>query len=237
MSARPTCDEVREVTAEVALGIASGEERASALRHAADCPRCRRELAELAELADELLLMAPAREPPRGFESQVLERVGGSAARTTRVTRWLPAGWRRALVPAAAALAAAGVAVGVMREVTEEDRHTASEYRRALDEADGSYFGALTLRDRFDRRAGLVFGYAGRPSWVLVLVQQAGRSGRWQVKLETRRRGRITLGSFELSRGGGSFGRAIPVPLREVTRVVVERKGGGQLIAVTRSRR
>jgi hypothetical protein len=236
MSVRRTCDEVREVTAEVALGIASGEERAGARRHAADCPRCRRELAELAELADELLLMAPAREPPRGFESQVLERLGGSAAPSGRVKSWFAAGWPRALAPAAAALAAAGIAVGVMREVTEEDRHTASEYRRALQQADGSYFGALPLRDRFDRRAGLVFGYAGRPSWVLVLVQQAGRSGRWQVKLETKRHGRITLGSFELSRDGGSFGRALPVPLREVTSFVVEREGGGRLIAVPRSR-
>jgi hypothetical protein len=237
MSARPTCDDVFQITAELALGIASGEERARALRHIAGCPRCRRELAELAELADELLLMAPDREPPRGFESQVLERVGGSTTSSSRLTRWLSTGWRRVLVPGTAALVTAGVAVGVMREVTEGDREAASHYRRALEQANGSYFGALPLRDRFDRRAGLVFGYEGRPSWVLVLVQKADRSARWEVVLETRRDGRSSLGSFEVSRGGGSFGRAIPMALSEVKRVtMVERGRGGRLVAATRPR-
>jgi hypothetical protein len=236
MTTEPTCDEIRQMTAELALGIASGEERARALKHAAGCPGCRRELAELAEVADELLLMAPAHEPPRGFEAQVLEGLP-SSARGRQVMRWLHTGWRRALVPAAAALAAAGVAVGVMLEVTKEDRQTASLYGRVLQQANGSYFGALPLRDRSGRRAGLLFGYEGRPSWTFVLVQEAGGSGRWSVELRTKSRGRITLGSFQVSRGRGSFGRAIPVRLDEVTRVsVVERGGEGRLVAVARPR-
>jgi hypothetical protein len=233
MSVSLTCDEVSRVAAEIALGIASGEERARALEHAATCPRCRRELAELTEVADELLLMAPAQEPPRGFESQVLERLGGAAARARRRGR-LRAGWRRALVPAAAALAAAGLAIGLMFEVTEDDRETASLYRRALEQADGTYFGALPLRDRSGHRAGLVFGYQGRPSWVFVLVGDGGGSGRWKVGLGTRGRGQIALGSFEVRHGRGSFGRTIPVPLDEVTRVrVVELGGEGRLVATT----
>jgi len=228
MSPRPACDEIRQLTAELALGIASGEERARALEHAAGCPSCRRELAELADVADELLFLAPAHEPPRGFDSQVLERLAGSASRGRRVMHWLHAGRRRALVTAAAALAAAGVAVGVMLEVTEEDRRNASLYRRALEQADGSYFGALALHDRSGRRAGLVFGYDGRPSWVLVVVQDASGSGRWRVELGTRSAGRITLGTFEVRRGRGSFGRALPVALDEVTRVSVVELGGGE---------
>jgi len=54
MSARSICDEVSGVGAE----LASGDERARALRHAAACRRCRRKLAELADVADELLFMA-----------------------------------------------------------------------------------------------------------------------------------------------------------------------------------
>jgi hypothetical protein len=233
MSARPTCDDVRKVTPDVALGIASGEDRARAIKHAAGCPRCRRQLAELAEVADELLFMAPVHEPPPGFASQVLERLVGSASRAPRARRWLHTGRRRALLPVAAALVAAGVAVGVMFEVTHDDRQTASDYRRALQHANGTYFGALPLRDPAGRRAGLVFGYEGRPSWAFVLVREARGSRRWKVELRTRSRGRITLGSFEVSRGRGSFGRAIPVPLSEVTRVsVVEQGGEGRLIAV-----
>jgi hypothetical protein len=233
MSARPTCDEVRSLSAELALGIASGEERARALEHAATCPRCRRELAGLSEVADELLLLAPAHEPPPGFESQVLERLAGSAPPRRRLTRWVRPGWRRALVPAAAALAAAGITVGVMLEVTEEDRETASVYRRALQPANGSYFGALPLRDQRGRGAGLVFGYEGHPSWVFVLLDRASGTGRWKVELGTRSRGRIALGSLHATDGRGSFGRALPVPLREVSRVsVVERGGEGRLVAV-----
>lgn len=237
MSAESTCDDIRQISAELALGIASGDERARALRHAASCPSCRRELAELADVADELLMMAPVHEPPRGFESQVLERLPGST-RARQLRRRVRTGWRRALVPAVAALAAAGMAVGVMREVTQEDRQTASLYRRALQQANGSYFGALPLRDPSGSRAGLLFGYEGRPSWAFVLVQEAGGSGRWEVELRTKSRGRITLGSFQVSRGRGSFGRALPVPLDEVTRVsVVERGGEGRLVAVARPRK
>jgi hypothetical protein len=232
MTTEPTCDDLRQMTAELALGIVSGEERARALKHAASCPRCRRELAELAELADELLLMVPAHEPPRGFESQVLERLPGSAL-TAGWMRRLRSGWRRVLVPAAAALVAAAAAIGVVLEVTKEDRHAGSLYRRALEQANGTYFGALPLRDPSGRRAGLVFGYEGRPPWAFVLVQEAGGSKRWTVELRTRSRGRITLGSFQVSRGRGSFGRAIPVPLRDVTSVsAVERGGEERLIAV-----
>jgi hypothetical protein len=54
MSARSICDEVSGVGAE----LASGDERARALRRAAACRRCRRKLAELADVADELLFMA-----------------------------------------------------------------------------------------------------------------------------------------------------------------------------------
>jgi hypothetical protein len=233
MSAGPACDDFRQVASELALGIASGEERGRALEHAAGCPRCRRELAELAEVADELLLLAPVHEPPPGFESEVLERLAGSASRPRQRMRWLRTGWRRALMPAGAALAAAAVAVGVMLEVTEKDRQTASLYSRALEQANGSYFGALPLRDRPGRRAGLVFGYEGQPSWVFVLVRATAGSGRWKVRLETRSRGPITLGSFEVSRGRGSFGRAIPVPLNQVARVTVAPRGGeGRLTAV-----
>ena len=114
-------------------------------------------------------------------------------------------------MPAGPALAAAAVAVGVMLEVT---RRIARPPRStvALEQANGSYFGALPLRDRPGRRAGLVFGYEGRPSWVLVLVQEAAGSGRWKVKLETRSRGPITLGSFEVSRGRGSSARRSRCP-------------------------
>jgi hypothetical protein len=165
-----------------------------------------------------------------------LERLDAEARRR-RARRPRPR-WRPMLAPVAAALAAGAAAFTGMYLATDDDREAASAYRRALQQAHGSYFGALPLREPGGRRAGLVFAYAGSPSWLFVLVQGARGSGRWMVELDTRARGRITLGSFELSRGRGSYGRAIPVPLRAVTRVsVAERGGERRLIAVARSRK
>ena len=70
------CDELREPVAELALGIASGEQRARVLDHTGRCASCQRLLGELALVGDELLLLAPEHEPPPGFEVRVIERLG-----------------------------------------------------------------------------------------------------------------------------------------------------------------
>ena len=41
------CEEIRELSAEVALGIADGEQRAEVLRHISSCAECRRLVEEL----------------------------------------------------------------------------------------------------------------------------------------------------------------------------------------------
>ncbi len=234
MSDDPRCDELRRLAAEIALGIANGQERARALEHASGCPGCRRQLAELSEAADDLLLLAPAGEPPAGLESDVLARLRQEWGRG-RPHRW----WRRpplrAVASVATVLLAIAAAVAGMYVATDDDGQDASLYRRALREADGSYFGALPLRDSSGRRGGLVFGYAGSPSWLLVLVDATSGTGRWDVELRTAKGRRLRLGTFQLDRGRGSFGRALPVPLNEVTRVSAsERAGRGRLTALAR---
>ena len=71
------CDRCRELIPEVALGVAVGEERAAVLDHAVGCAGCRRELAEISALADELLSLAPAVEPSTGFEVRALAGFSG----------------------------------------------------------------------------------------------------------------------------------------------------------------
>jgi len=78
------CEETRELLAELALGVADGEERGRALQHLADCPDCRMELEKLSDVADELSLLAPHREVPVGFESRVLARVLPQPRRSRR---------------------------------------------------------------------------------------------------------------------------------------------------------
>jgi hypothetical protein len=216
------CEQVSELAPELALGIAGGEERATALDHAAGCAACRQEVGELSEVADELLMLAPAQEPPAGFESRVLDRIG---ARPRRRVRRLAL---RLAAPAAAALATAAVLFAVF----DDDRDLADRYRETLAEADGQYFQAGQLEAPGGVSAGVVFGYQGRPSWVMVVVDPAHRDARYAGELVTYRGRRIPLPSFRLDPRSGSWGRAIPMELHDVAAVrLVDRRGGGTLEA------
>ena len=74
-----SCDEFAEVAAELALGVLTGRERAAALAHLDGCESCREQVRELTMAQDELLALLPSAEPPAGFESRVLERIGLTA--------------------------------------------------------------------------------------------------------------------------------------------------------------
>ena len=71
-----SCDEFAGVAAELALGVLTGRERAAALAHLDGCESCREQVRELTMAQDELLALLPSAEPPAGFESRVLERIG-----------------------------------------------------------------------------------------------------------------------------------------------------------------
>ena len=170
MTGNGHCDETRELVPELALGIADGEDRARALAHAATCPDCRHELKELAGVADELLALAPAAEPPVGFELRVLEAIAPRAPARRRLPRLRPA-----LALAAAAVAAAAVTAGALLFAGRDDRSLADHYRSVLAEAHGSYLGAARLHDAAGREGGVLFVYRGRPSWLMVTVDPALR--------------------------------------------------------------
>jgi anti-sigma-K factor RskA len=71
-----SCDEFAGVAAELALGVLTGRERGAALAHLDGCESCREQVRELTMAQDELLALLPSAEPPAGFESRVLERIG-----------------------------------------------------------------------------------------------------------------------------------------------------------------
>src|SRR6266496_5521696 len=87
MNAEMGCDQVHELAPELAIGIADGQQRDTALRHAATCPGCRQLVAELSSVVDDLLLLAPSHEPPPGFAARTLARISPPAARRRRATR------------------------------------------------------------------------------------------------------------------------------------------------------
>jgi hypothetical protein len=211
-----SCDEARDLAAEVALGIAVGEERAEALRHLSDCEDCRRAVERLSLVADELLVLAPVEEPPAGFESRVAAAIGLEQPPRRRRARWLSPRW---LAPRVGpALATAAVTAAVLVGVYHDDRQTAERYRGILDQAGGQYFQAGRLADETGARGGVAFGYEGSPSWLLVTVDPAHRGEVRTAELLTTDGRTIPLRSFRLDRRG-SWGGAIPVDLYQVAQV------------------
>jgi hypothetical protein len=207
-----SCEHTQQLAAELALGIADGADRARALEHLACCAECRRAVAELSEVADELLLLAPEHEPPVGFESRALARVRPAP-------RPAPRRRRRVLAVLAPAAAAAALAAGIVVGATRDDRRLADQYRATLAEANGSYFEAARLQAPGGVRAGVVYGYRGRPSWIFVYVDQAHRSTTYSVELALTSGERVPLPSFRIDPARGSAGMAIPVDLHRVAAV------------------
>jgi hypothetical protein len=219
------CDELREPVAELALGIASGEQRARVLDHTGRCASCQRLLGEFALVGDELLQLAPEHEPPPGFEVRVIEWLG----RPPRPRRRRVLGaWRgAALAAVAAALAAAAVAVAVVLEQTEDERRLGGQLQAVLSRANGKYLAVTELRNRSRREAGLVFHYGGEPSWIFVTLERPLPPGRYLATLVTRAGATRELGTFQLGDGALSFGATTRVDLLQVTQMRLRAERGG----------
>jgi hypothetical protein len=71
-----TCAELADVAAELALGVLTGRERAAAVAHLEWCESCREDVRQLMATGEQLLGLLPPVEPPAGFETRVLERLG-----------------------------------------------------------------------------------------------------------------------------------------------------------------
>jgi hypothetical protein len=81
-----------------------------------------------------VLVLAPVREPPAGFESRVVEALRLPARR--RRTRWLTPRW---LAPRVGpALATAAVTAAALVAVYHDDHRTAERYRETLAHAAAS---------------------------------------------------------------------------------------------------
>lgn len=205
MTDRTGCEAVRAAAPELALGVVSGDERARMLDHVARCSECRETVIALANIGDELLTLAPDREPPIGFESRAISRL--KLRRRSR--RWIGA-------VAAAAIVAGALSAGTVLWSTSEERDLGAHYKQALSQADGRYFGARELRTGADEKAGSVFVYAGRQSWVFVSFEDE-REGTFGAELETNDGETLRLGEVELSEEKRTWGTALPIELKDAS--------------------
>jgi hypothetical protein len=213
MNADMGCDQMRELAPELALGIAEGKERGAALRHLGGCPGCRRLVSELSSVGDELLLLAPAREPPPGFESRVLDRL--VEAPTPRRRQPLAGRWRWLAVAAALVLVAA-LGGGSVLLATAGDRRLADSYQSVLRQGQGSFFAAAALQGP-QGRVGTVFGYQGQPSWAMVTLRPPlSAERRFRVEVLTRDGRYLAAGDAVLGGAKGVWGGQLPVDLSAV---------------------
>ena len=215
------CEETREMAADLALGIVEGEERGRALQHLAECPDCRAEVEKFSDLADELLLLAPHREAPVGFESRVL----GELLPAPQPKR------RRRLRLFLAPVGAAAAAVAVTLAIVSGDLRDASHYHQTLSEANGQEFEAYSLYGGGGAFSGTVFSYKGAPNWLLITVDPGHRADLRGAQLVMDDGRQVPLNWFHLDPSGSSGG-GIPVDPRNVSVLrLLPGSGGEPLVA------
>jgi hypothetical protein len=189
----------------------------------ADCPDCRRELERLSSLTDELIALAPQREPSPGFENRVLDRLDiREPPRPVgrRLRRWAFA----AAVPVAAAVTAIAMSFSY-----SSDLRLASQCRAALMGAHGKYFQSARLHAPSGQEAGIVYAYQGVPSWLFYTLDGRYGSGRYTEQIVTRSGRTLALPPFTLV--NGSWGIATPVPVRDIALVKLTHDRGGATLS------
>jgi len=227
------CRAAGRLLAELATGAATGYERAAALRHAAGCVRCRRELAELARVADDLLLLVPERDPPPGFEMAVLDRIAASKPAAPTAAAHRPGRPRRSGRPGrsgrsavlrvaagiAAVLVAAAVGAGGVYWRGGADRVLAERYRQATTAGLPQPLAASTATGAV---VGHVYLYPGSPSWVMVALTDAPAPGDYTMSVQTRDGHRYQAGTCTVVDGRGITGYPLPVPADQIARITLD---------------
>jgi hypothetical protein len=186
------CERLHELAAELSLGVLPGRDRAEALAHVQECPACEAYLRELTGIGDRLVGLAPAVEPPVGFEQRVLDRIGV----TTTARRTRP---RRLLVTAAAVLVLAAVgALGWVGHGVLHRPDPESVLKTAEIESDGHWIGEA-------------YAHTDTRSWLYVEVSSLPANGTVSCQLRLRDGRVINVGAFPVTGGAAQWGGPAPM--------------------------
>jgi hypothetical protein len=111
-----------------------------------------------------------------------------------------------------------------------DDRDLADSYRDTLAVANGEYFTAATLERPGGARAGYVYGYQGRASWVLAVVYDEVPPGKYTLDLVTRDGEQMPLLPLAVNaEGNGSAGAVTPVAFDDIAQVRLLDSAGREL--------
>ena len=224
------CAEFADAAAELALGVLTGRERARALAHLDRCEACRENVRQLTVTGEELVGLLPAIEPPAGFETRVMERLGlgtpapspapGPARQLSPARRfglklagWIGGGWtgRGGVSHPRRILAAAAVAVAVIvAGLGGWGLHGTTSPPTA------SALSSATLLTASHQTAGKIYFYDAGSRWLYMSVNIPSGSGAVDdgtviCQVEGPDGHVTTVGSFRLTGGYGYWGSPDPV--------------------------
>ncbi|THA37355.1 zf-HC2 domain-containing protein [Streptomyces sp. A1547] len=201
-----TCEQLRELDAELALDVLPARERARAVAHLDRCPGCRVHIEQLALVGDGLLGLLPGTEPPVGFESRV---TAGLLPAPPSPPKPAPAR-RRLLRPR---VAAAGAALVVACGFAGWAAGTAIEqaWRPATPTADANaqLLQAPLMADGGE--VGRVFAHPGQQGWVYMSVDLEKATPEVSCVLDNKDGTTTRLGTFSLQGGYGYWVAAADV--------------------------
>jgi hypothetical protein len=208
-----SCRELHDVAAELALGVLTGRGRAQAIAHLDHCEACRENVRQLTMTGEGLLDLLPAMEPPVGFETRVLDRIGLSSipdappapvpASPAPAPRRQFGRTRRMLAVAAAVV---GIIVGGAGGWALHNG-TSSPAPAALDSA--------ALVSVSHQAVGKIYVYRGHPQWLYMSVSGLNSGNGMVLCQVVSRSGQIsTVGSFRLASGYGYWGSPAPGSLK-----------------------
>ncbi|MGW7419369.1 zf-HC2 domain-containing protein [Streptomyces sp. NPDC054813] len=223
MSSDAHCEKLREIGAELALGVLPGRERAEAVAHLDGCADCREYVRQLTGIGDRLIGLLPDGAPPPGFETRVARSLNEQAAGAEgqRPVARAPRGWRsharRARLRLAAVAATLAVAVGFAGWAIGSAVEGAVTASPAV-ESEPVLVGDMTPAGG-GQPVGEVYAHPGSPGWIFMSVALTGTpyTGKVTCLLERADGAAVRVGEFPLRAGRGNWGVAVPVDLTKYT--------------------
>ena len=230
----PGCTRYTDDLAELALGVLTGRDRARALAHVDECPRCAEELEQLSRVADTVLQVAPEVEPPVGFESRLFERMGLTAAsrparrrlralpplRSIRPRQWVPAA-----VAAAAAFAALGFGLSTASTPAGIQANATTGTKTVLS---GDFVQA-------GETVGHVVAVGGDRPWMSMMLEDSTARGVVHCVVVTRDGVTHEVGTFVVREGYGAWIAPLHLDPKDVQKAEVVTPDGAVIATATLS--
>ncbi|MEU5595117.1 hypothetical protein [Streptomyces sp. NPDC020298] len=241
MSSDVTCEKLREIGAELALGVMPGRERAGAVAHLDECAECREYIEQLTLVGDGLIGLLPGNEPPVGFETRVAQalthrapvREGRPHVRESSVPPRRRRGRVRLRVASAGAALVVAIGFGGWAVGTAIEDVAAGPSATSPGSGTEMLSGDLVSAAAGGKVIGEVYAHADPRGWVYMTVDLAGAgkpySGKVFCLLAHSDGTTVPVGAFTLRGGKGSWGGPASVDPRALTGARVTTSDGSVL--------